>query len=282
MNRKDLYHSFNEVDDDILQRSEAAVSRTSPSVWLKWGALAACLCLIFALALPIMLRQSPESPGESISPGIGPPSLTVSGVRYYVSSYPGISETLPDGFVHTGDATVGGNDPCPYYTNPDIPEWVYVYQEVTTDGTLDEYGVLNKTQPHNAYVLYVHERLRGKDLICYQGTYYISMWSAESYGSYPDVTHEYWNEMLSTYDIRMEGNVPDGFISAGIAKFSGYDTIPRGDLVSNTGDDEVFVNPNDPNVVLVATRWYSAPVGEGGETSHSGFNVYIRYDCPFA
>ena len=28
--------------------------------------------------------------------------------------------------------------------------------------------------------------------------------------------------------------------------------------------------------------WHTAPVGENGETNHSGFNIYIRYDCPLA
>ena len=282
MNRNDLYSSFQEVDDDILTRSEAAAKQKAYPLWLKWGALAACLCIIMAVAIPAALHHTPESPNEALSPGDGPPSFVVNGVIYVVSSYPGISETLPEGFVLAGETNVGGFEDCPYYTNPNVPEWVFVYHEVTTDGTLDEYGVLNRTEPHGAYVRYVHERLRGRDLVCYNGEYYISMWSADSYGNYPDVTHEYWNEMLSSYDVRIEGSAPEGFASAGVAEFSGYDTIPRGDLVCNTGAYEIFANPDDPNVILVPTRWYTAPIGENGETSHSGFNVYIRYDCPFA
>ena len=281
MNRKDLYNSFNEVDDDILERSEAVAKRKSSSNWRKWGALAACLCLVFAVVIPIMFHQPAETPNDTLSPGDGPPSLLVNGTVYYISPYPGISETLPDGFSVAGNTSIWGID-YPYYTNPDIPEWVYVYQEVTTDGTLDESGTLNRTEPHGAYVRYVDARLRGRDLLCYHGEYYISMWSAQTYGSDPDVTYEYYQKMQSTYGIRIEGDAPEGFISAGVTEFSGHDTIPRGNLVSNTGDDEVFVNPNDPNVILVATRWYSAPVGENRETSHNGFNVYIHYDCPFA
>jgi hypothetical protein len=37
MNRNDLYNSFNEIDDDILERSDAATGRRTKPVWLKWG-----------------------------------------------------------------------------------------------------------------------------------------------------------------------------------------------------------------------------------------------------
>lgn len=50
MNRKDLYQSMNQIDDDILERSEVRKKKTT-SVWLKWGAMVACLCLIFTGSL---------------------------------------------------------------------------------------------------------------------------------------------------------------------------------------------------------------------------------------
>ena len=45
MNREDLYQSFNKIDDDILERSETSVKKKS-STWVKWGTMAACLCLV--------------------------------------------------------------------------------------------------------------------------------------------------------------------------------------------------------------------------------------------
>lgn len=42
MNSKDLYAAIGKVDDNILEQSEAAKKKTG---WLKWGAMAACLCL---------------------------------------------------------------------------------------------------------------------------------------------------------------------------------------------------------------------------------------------
>ena len=54
MNRKDLYNGFNEVDDDILERSETASKSKKKPTWLKWGAIAACLCLVVSIASPVL------------------------------------------------------------------------------------------------------------------------------------------------------------------------------------------------------------------------------------
>ena len=167
MNRKDLYNGFNEVDDDILERSETASKSKKKPTWLKWGAIAACLCLVVSIAIPVLFHQSPDTPHDTMDPSDGPSSLVVNGTSYLISPHLAVSDDLPDGFVHAGEASVGGFENCPYYTNPDMPEWVYVYHEVSTDGNVDATGTLNRTEPHNAYVRYVYERLRGKDLVCY-------------------------------------------------------------------------------------------------------------------
>lgn len=50
MNRNDLYSAFNEVDDDILERSETVSRSKKKTVWLKWSAIAACLAVLVASA----------------------------------------------------------------------------------------------------------------------------------------------------------------------------------------------------------------------------------------
>ena len=50
MNRKDLYQSMNQIDDEILERSEVRKKKKS-SVWMKWGAVAACLCLVAGIGV---------------------------------------------------------------------------------------------------------------------------------------------------------------------------------------------------------------------------------------
>lgn len=58
MNSKDLYNAIGKVDDDILEQSETAKKKKG---WLKWGAVAACLCLIVGggIFLKSQLRAGP-------------------------------------------------------------------------------------------------------------------------------------------------------------------------------------------------------------------------------
>lgn len=55
MNRKDLYQSFNNIDDDILERSEKNVKKNG-FAWVKWGAVAACLCIVAGIGVMNMDR----------------------------------------------------------------------------------------------------------------------------------------------------------------------------------------------------------------------------------
>ena len=43
---------MNQIDDDILERSEVRKKKKS-SVWMKWGAMAACLCLLVGVLVPL-------------------------------------------------------------------------------------------------------------------------------------------------------------------------------------------------------------------------------------
>ena len=249
--------------------------------WGKWAAAAACLCLILA-AVPLF-GQRPDTSGDDAS-GDGPPYFASGDRRYVISAYQSVTDELPDGFVKAGTADlIGGFENCPYYVNPDVPEWIYVYHEARTDGTVDETGTLTDTSPHDAYVLYVDERLRGRDLVCYEGAYYTSLWNATSYGDEPDGTEEAFDKIDRLYGPRIEGDVPEGFVLAGTAEFSGYETVPVGKLASNKEAAKVYYNPDDPDVIFVETHWFTAPEREGGgEVRHEGFDVYMRYDCPFS
>lgn len=243
--------------------------------WIAWAAAAACLCLLIA-AIPVF-SQKPSTPQEGTTDYGGPPRVAVNCRTYVISSHLASSEELPDGFTYAGTTDVdNGFEDCAYYTNPDIPEWIYVYQEVRTDGTVDETGTLVSTPPHNAYARYVDERLRGKKLVCFDGNYYISMWSAWYSGEDPDVIEAYYEKIYEQYGRRIEGAVPDGFTFAGTAAFSGDDTVPKGTLASNEGEVEVYYDASNPEVILVEARWFTV------QGAHDGFDVYILYDCPFA
>ena len=243
--------------------------------WIAWAAAAACLCLLLA-AIPAF-SQKPSTPQEGTTDYGGPPRAVVNGRTYVISPYLANAEELPDGFTYAGTTDVdNGFETCAYYTNPDIPEWIYVYHEVRTDGTVDETGTLVSTPPHNAYVRYVDERLHGKKLVCFDGNYYISLWSAEDSGDDPDVSEAYYEKIYTQYGRRIEGAVPDGFTLAGTAAFSGEDTVPKGALASNEGEVEVYYDASNPEVILVEAHWFTV------QGAHDGFDVYILYDGPFA
>lgn len=269
------------IAPEYIEEAEAKQkSRKNP--WLKWLAAAACICILAEVVLSVDFYEPPQEP-ETSAPGEGPPNFTENGIKYFISPYAdSVYKELPEGFVYAGETDADGFENCPYYINPDMPEWVFVYHEVRTNGEVDSSGTIIPAEPHDAYVRYVDERLRGKDLVCVSGDYYISMWSAKPYGNNPDVSDEYYDEMERKYVVRIEGEPPEGFVLIGTTEFSGHDTVPKGNLVSNEGEFEVYANPDIPEIIYVSTFWYTATADENGETRHEGFNIYIKYDCPFA
>ena len=269
------------IAPEFIEEAEAKQKRRK-NPWLKWLAAAACICILAGVVLSVDFYEPPQEP-ETSAPGEGPPNFTENGIKYFISPYAdSVYKELPEGFVYAGETNVGGFENCPYYVNPDMPEWVFVYHEVRTNGEVDSSGTIIPAEPHDAYVRYVDERLRGKDLVCVSGDYYISMWSAKPYGNNPDVSAEYYDEMETKYVVRIEGKPPEGFVLIGTTEFSGHDTVPKGNLVSNEGEFEVYANPDIPEIIYVSTFWYTATADENGETRHEGFNIYIKYDCPFA
>lgn len=60
MNRKDLYQSMNQIDDEILERSEVRKKKKS-SAWMKWGALVACVMVVVAIGIPKLSNMSDNS-----------------------------------------------------------------------------------------------------------------------------------------------------------------------------------------------------------------------------
>lgn len=56
-----LYNAFHAVDDDILERSEAAIGGQKKNGWLKWGVLAACLSIVVIRFVVPFLNQTPDS-----------------------------------------------------------------------------------------------------------------------------------------------------------------------------------------------------------------------------
>ncbi len=279
MSGSELLQKMELIDPVFVEAAdEEPAAKSRP--FLRWAA--ACLCLLLALVpLLSLLARAPSTPGEGDAAGDGPPHIVLDGRTYLISAHLAVSDTLPEGFSPAGTIDVtGGFKDCPYYVNPEKPEWVYIYHEVRTNGAVDENGALISVPPHEAYVRYVDERLRDKALVCFEGNWYVTMWNALS----PEelgVTQAQYEEIEAEYGRRIEGEPPKGFVLAGTAAFSGTDTVPTGPLASNTEEAEVYFSPDEPAVLLVQTHWFTAIAEEQGETRHDGYNVYIRYNCPF-
>lgn len=95
MNRKDLYNGFNEVDDDILERSEMNAKKSKRPAWIKWGAMAACLCLVIGIAIPVLHpKGGPDTQGPYDSPVESIALLYFNGVLYECCDNPQALERL--------------------------------------------------------------------------------------------------------------------------------------------------------------------------------------------
>ncbi len=268
MSSERILNCIQNISDEYI----ADAGKSHKRSYIRWIALAASLILmvsgVFA-ALPLL-----KTPIESESPSeeIGPSSIELDGITYIISPYLSMSKELPEGFAFKGSADISGMKDCKFYVSSSRPEWVYVYQMVRTDGSTDESGTLNTTEPHYEYVRYVSADIRGKEFISYHGRLYVSMWSAPL-----SLNEALYDDVKLQYGVRIEGEIPHGFMSAGIAEFSGLDTIPVGDLSCNTESAEVFFNPDDERVLLLPTTWYTA-ADENGEILHNGYNVYIIFE----
>jgi len=261
--REDLFEALGGVDGRWVE--EAHAPRKKTATWVKWGALAACLCCVLVLMVPTLAQPQPQEPEATA----GPPAIVVDGRRYIVSSYLEMETELPEGFAYGGVGKVDDQS-WEYYLNPDIPAWVYVYQEVYNNVT---------QQSSMKYVRYVDSRIRGKDYISYDGGLYVSMWSAAYWGESSDVTEERYRQVEAEYGIRMEGEAPENFICLGRAEFTGYDTLPDLALGCNTESPEVYINSGDDSILLAGTVWHTAP-DANGEQRHTGYNVYVRCGDP--
>ena len=261
MKKEDFAALLTDIDDEHILDAEAFAEPKSRRIGLRIAALAACLCLVLtAVILPLLHNAKPQEPMSPID--TAPPHILLGGTMYVISPHLEMSDELPEGFSYAGTAPAGGFDACDYYTNPAMPEWVYVHQQV--------YNNITGETPMK-YVRYVDQAIRGKDFVCVHNALYVSLWSIS-----PDEAPELYSRAEETYGIRIEGDAPEGFISLGNTDFSGHDTIPAGTLASNTGTEEALQNPAAPDILLVSTAWHTAP-DENGEQRHTGWNVYIRY-----
>lgn len=102
MNRNDLYRSFGEVDDEVLERSEAPQEAKTSSSWRKWAAIAASICLLAGMMLFSDSIFSPRS-NETI------PVVLYNGSQYGICGSKGEGQILKKcGLPSILDETIAG------------------------------------------------------------------------------------------------------------------------------------------------------------------------------
>lgn len=286
MKQTDKLDLIGYIDNEFIEKADNYKSNK-----IKYSrvifTMAACMCVVIGCVI-FFGNNSPKTPEGSVSEKHYQDGCTdimshidINGKSYYPGANITVKNELPEGFDYAGEADLGWDKPCKYYINTDAPECIYVYQEVTTNGKTDASNTMINTEPHFAYLRYVDIRLRGKSIVKYNSSYYISMWSADDYSDTPDVTEEYYNSVFNIYDVRIEGEAPEGFEFVGKTDFSGDETVPKDNMTSNKGKLDLFADPDNPDIILLSTEWYTHTSTEKKETLHKGFDVYIKYQCPF-
>ena len=117
MSKDRVVDSLGRIDDDMIQSVEALRQKRKRPEWKKWGAMAACLCLIVACAFAIPRITNP-SPGYVPIPN---PDGTIQRVEP-----PDVYPSHP--ILRPGDE--GYIDPAPTL-NPQTP-WTIHYNEVSS------------------------------------------------------------------------------------------------------------------------------------------------------
>lgn len=102
MDKMDLFAAVSEIDDDVLERSENEVQRIKSPIWIKWGSLAACVCIVVAgiVALPKGTFNGPHIPSP-------PPAQTTNSPSPQTTNpMPTDSPTSPPIQTNPGDPSV--------------------------------------------------------------------------------------------------------------------------------------------------------------------------------
>lgn len=131
MNEKELYNVIGTVDEELLQRSEQPAKKR----WLKWGAVAACLCIAAVLSVVIVKPVTNEQVEA-------PPVITGDGV-----TIPPMEITLSDGlaFDMIGFFIYQGRIYVQY-------EWFYEDIDIVGEYLGTATGLIDEWTPEDGYV----------------------------------------------------------------------------------------------------------------------------------
>ena len=149
MNAKKFSDAMSELDNKYVDEALNYKRKAKKSVWVKWGTIAACVCLIAVVGIMIPFGEHQDA--------VTAPMITIMDKNYVAPNMP--VEELPEEYHYLRDLTEKeANDTglagCAIYVNPQDEDMskIYLYQECGTP--IDEQTVDN-TQRQWAYVQWI-------------------------------------------------------------------------------------------------------------------------------
>jgi len=68
MNSKKFTEAMSEINNKYVDEAISYKKKAKKPAWLKWGAMAACLCLVVGLAIPMLNNRTSEPHQEELPP----------------------------------------------------------------------------------------------------------------------------------------------------------------------------------------------------------------------
>ena len=125
MTKEQLYESMGDISEKHITAAENGMKAGKKSVWVKWGAAAACLCLVIigVFVIKNILSQHASNDIADFSEGEGAgtllgageiyPTLMVNNCLYEWHKGAAILDSLPEGSVYYGEVVhVDGETPA--------------------------------------------------------------------------------------------------------------------------------------------------------------------------
>jgi len=135
MNKEELYSVIGTVDEELLQRCEQPVKKKAKSKWLKWGAIAACLC--FAAILTVVLINPEADKPIDVSPATDADGVTIPQMEVTLSD--DVAADMIGFFIYQGRV----------YTQY---EWIYDDIDIVGEYLGTATGLIDEWTPQEGYV----------------------------------------------------------------------------------------------------------------------------------
>lgn len=133
MNSKKFTEAMSEIDNKYVDEAISYKKKDKKTSWLKWGAMAACLCLVIGLAIPTILNHNNEGAGTLIGDTEIYPTVMVNGQLYEWRKGAAICDGLPNDCVYYGELThIDGKTPikdCEFVSVFSVSGQIYTISE---------------------------------------------------------------------------------------------------------------------------------------------------------